>query len=291
MTALLTRFQRTEFWLVSTAAALIALHLALLSRASNPELSQELLATCLLLWSAVGFLAWERRYTLVLQSDAIASAIGGGLLLGLLFVSSSLPMSGSFLRGFPFVVVLGLGLLASGGRRLYQYWRELLVFGLLTLNPLLKFLLELINLPKLTAQAATFMLWYSGFDVHREALSLLLPAGRVDVYGPCSGIHNMLQMLSIAVLFVMMFPLRSLMQRFFCVTIAVFIGFMVNAARVALMAILVAYSQKSAFEYWHVGNGSLVFSAIAVGLFAGFCWFAFLRTPQTASDTGNSSHG
>lgn len=290
MTALLTRFQRAEFWLVSTAAALVALHLTLLSRASNPELSQELLATCLLLWFAVGFLAWERRYTIVLQSDAIASAIGGGLLLGLLFVSSSLPMSGSFLRGFPFVVVLGLGLLASGSRRLHQYWRELLVFGLLTLNPLLKFLLELINLPKLTAQAATFMLWYSGFDVHREALSLLLPTGRVDVYGPCSGIHNMLQMLSIAVLFVMMFPLRSLMQRLLCVAIAVFIGFIVNAARVALMAVLVAYSQKSAFEYWHVGNGSLVFSAIAVGLFGGFCWFAFLRTPPTASDTG-SSHG
>lgn len=291
MMDVLNRLQTTAFWLFSAGAAMVALHLTLLSRNGNPELAQELFSTCTLLWVAVGVLLWERRHAIVFQSSAIGSAIGGGLLLGLLGLSSALPEAGSFLRGFPFVTVLGLGLLASGTRGLYQYWKELLIFGLLTLDPLLKLGLELINLPKLTAQAATFMLWYTGFDVRREGLSLLLPTGRVDVYGACSGIHSMLQMLSISVLFVLMFALRSSVQRFLTVALAVLIGFLVNAARVALMAVLVAFSQKTAFDYWHTGNGSLIFAAIAVGLFGGFCWLAFLRTAPPVTDAGTPSNG
>jgi cyanoexosortase A len=135
------------------------------------------------------------------------------------------------------------------------------------------------------------MLWYIGFDVRREGLSLLLPTGRVDVYGACSGIQSMLQMLYISVLFVLLFALRSRVQQFLTVGLAVLIGFLVNAARVGLMAVLVAFSQKDAFDYWHTGNGSLIFAAIAVALFGSFCWFAFLRTTPSVTDTGNSSNG
>jgi cyanoexosortase A len=285
------QLQKPAFWLLVTTTAMMTLHLALLSRTSDPELAQELFATYVLLWVAVGFLVWERRHDLVLDSGAIGGTIGGGLLLGLLLLSAGLPTSGTFLRGFPVVMVLGLGLLASGLRGLHQYWKELLIFGLLMLNPLLKLGLDLINLPKVTAQAAAFMLWYTGFDVRLEGLSLLLPTGRVDVYGACSGVSSMLQMLYISVLFVMMFSLRSVVQQIFAVVLAVLIGFLVNAARVALMAVLVAFSQKNAFDYWHTGDGSLIFAAIAVGLFSVFCWLAFLRTPPTLSDAGRSSNG
>lgn len=288
---LLNRLQKPTVWLLGTTAAMTALHLTLLSRSSDSELSQELFSTYLLLWVAVGSLVWERRHLLALQSSPIATTIGGGLLLGLLCLSATLPTSGSFLRGFPLVMVLGLGLLASGIRGLRQYWKELLIFGLLTLNPLLKLGLDLINLPRLTAQVAAFMLWYTGFDIRLDGLSLLLPTGRVDVYGACSGVSSMLQMLYISVLFVVMVSLPSVIQSLLAVLLAVLIGFVVNAARVALMAVLVAFSQKSAFEYWHTGNGSLIFAAIAVGLFGLFCWVAFLRTPQSASDAGSPSNG
>lgn len=288
---LLNRLQKPVFWLLGTTVAMMTLHLALLNRSGNPELAQELFATYTLLWFAIGFLVWERRHALVFESGVISSAIGGGLLLGLLLLSASLPTSGSFLRGFPVVTVLGLGLLASGLSGLRQYWKELLIFGLLTLNPLLKLGLDLINLPRLTAQVAAFMLWYTGFDIRLEGLSLLLPTGRVDVYGACSGVSSMLQMLYISMLFVMMFSLRSVGQQLFSVLLAVLIGFLVNAARVALMAVLVAFSQKSAFDYWHTGDGSLIFAAIAVGLFGGFCWLAFLRTPPTLPDAGTPSNG
>jgi cyanoexosortase A len=135
------------------------------------------------------------------------------------------------------------------------------------------------------------LLWYTGFEVKRQGLFLFLPTGRVEVYGACSGLHSVLQMLNISVLFLLLFPVRSHLQKLFCILFAVVLGFFVNAIRVALMAILIAFSNKQAFEYWHGGDGSLVFSMISVLLFGCFCWFVFLRTPQKPLDTGAQTNG
>ena len=63
---------------------------------------------------------------------------------------------------------------------------------------------------------------------------------------------------------------------------AVFAAFFVNAARVALMAAIV--SNKAVFDYWHFGQGSLIFSVIAVGILGLFCWFAILRDEPKKED-------
>jgi exosortase/archaeosortase family protein len=68
----------------------------------------------------------------------------------------------------------------------------------------------------------------------------------------------------------------------------VLLGFIVNGIRVALMAILVASSNKSAFTYWHGGDGSLIFAIISMVLFGIFCWFAYVRNPDLTSDAGDS---
>ncbi|MCL6433798.1 MAG: cyanoexosortase A [Leptolyngbyaceae cyanobacterium HOT.MB2.61] len=278
----LKRLQEPEFWLLCALTAFAALHLALLSRLDDSEL----FATSLLFWVAVGSLIWEKRYTLNLESGFVSSLIGV-LILGLLLLRcNALPDSTSMLRSLPFVAMLGLGLLASGFSGLLQYWRELIIFGLLALYRVLEVLLQSIDLPLLTAKAAMFMLWYSGFQVQQNGVFLNLPTGRVEVYGACSGIHTILLMLSIAVLFLLMFPVYSDAKKIVCLVVAVLIGFLVNSARVALMAILVAFSNDGAFEYWHSGNGSLIFSMISVGLFGLFCWLAFLRTPPETPETG-----
>jgi exosortase/archaeosortase family protein len=59
--------------------------------------------------------------------------------------------------------------------------------------------------------------------------------------------------------------------------VAVITAFVVNAARVALLAVLVSLSQLEAFKYWHQGTGSVIFSMIAVLIFGLFCWFAILK--------------
>lgn len=275
----LHRLQEPTFWLLSLAATIAALHLVLVDRANNPEL----LGTSLLFWLAAGSLLWDKRTAIVLHSGAIATLTGVLILTVLLLKGASLPDSNSFLRFFPLLSVLGWCLLASGLKRLRVYWKELFLFGLLAFHPLLTLILQLVDLPVLTAKSATFMLWYAGFQVQRQGVFLLLPTGRVEVYGACSGLESILQMLNIAVLFLLLVPIRR-NQQALCVSVAVLLGFLVNSLRVALMAILVAFSHKSAFEYWHSGDGSLVFSMIAVLLFGSFCWIAFLRPSSTKPD-------
>ena len=273
------RLQEPKFWLLGIAAALAALHLTLLNRIDNSDL----FVTSVLFWLVAGTLVWERRRSLILHSGLISSLLGA-VLLTVLLIRSAQPELNSFLRGFPLAAALGLGLLGSGVRRLHHYWRELLIFGVLFVQPIFEHLLKAINLPQLTAMAANFILWYTGSNVQRQGIFLqLLPSGsRVEVYETCSGAHIILQMVNIAVLFLMLVTLRSVGQRLFCLGLAIALGFGVNAVRVALMTILVA--QKSAFEYWHTGPGSQIFSVITVLLFSLICWLVFLRSPQPAID-------
>lgn len=280
---LLKRLQEPDLWLLGIVAAFAALHLALLNRLDE---SEEIFATSLLFWIAAGSLLWEKRHTLKFDSGIFSSLMGASLLGLILLRCAALPDSTSMLRALPFVSLLGIGLLASGFAGLLQYWRELIIFGLLALHRVLEVFLQSIDLPLLTAKAAMFMLWYSGFQVQQDGVFLNLQTGRVEVYGACSGINTLLLMVNIAVLFLLMFPVYSDVKKLLCLIVAILIGFWVNSARVALMAILVAFSNKGAFEYWHSGNGSVIFSMISVALFGLFCWLAFLRTPPQAPVAG-----
>ncbi|MBL1174097.1 cyanoexosortase A [Pantanalinema sp. GBBB05] len=269
------RLQEPKFWLLSSVAAFAALHLTLVNRAGNSEL----LTTSVLFWAVAASLIWDQRQSLIFQGSLGASAIGAGLLGLTLSRSAELPDATTFLHLLPFVCFLGLALLASGFQGLRQYWKELLIFGLLACHPFLEMALQVINLSNLTAMTAAFLLKYMGFIVDREGTFLNMPTGRVEVYAACSGIQSTLQMLNISTLFLIMFPLRTPCQRVFCLSVGVLLGYFVNALRVALMAILVAFSNRYAFEYWHGGDGSLIFSALAVLVFGGFCWLTFLRHP------------
>ncbi|UBF28756.1 cyanoexosortase A [Kovacikia minuta CCNUW1] len=272
--------QKPAFWLLAIFAAIAALHLTLFNRANETDL----FSISLLFWIAAGSLIWEKRHQLTLESGAFASLLGTGLLAIVLLRSTALPEAGLVLRAQPFVAVLGVALLASGFRGLYQYWKELMIFGSLVLYTLFELLLKSIDLAPLTARISTLLLLYAGFPVKREGVFLRLPTGGVEVYGGCSGIHSILFMLCVAVLFLVMVPLRSPFQKAVCVVVAALLGFLVNSLRVAFLAILNAYSPKEVFEYWHEGSGSMIYAMISVVLFGAFCWLAFLRSPRTTSD-------
>jgi len=47
------------------------------------------------------------------------------------------------------------------------------------------------------------------------------------------------------------------------------IAFVVNSLRVALLVIVA--SQEALFKYWHAGDGSQIFSVIAVSILLAFC--------------------
>jgi cyanoexosortase A len=176
--------------------------------------------------------------------------------------------------------------MASGIKRLRFYWKELLILTLLALHNLFASFLQAIDLPLLTAKFGAFSLWLTGFNAYREGVIIALPTGKVEVYGACSGVESILLMVFIACLFLLLFPLSRL-QQVVCLFLAACLGFAVNGVRVALMAILVAYSNQEAFKYWHGDDGSLIFAMIAVALFGLFCWFAYVRNFNSTSHSGD----
>jgi cyanoexosortase A len=126
------------------------------------------------------------------------------------------------------------------------------------------------------------MLWFSGLQIVRKGIFLELPGGSVQVYSGCSGVVAMTQLLGMSVLFLMLLPLPwKWYQKAILPVAAIAIGFVVNALRVSLMAILVAQKQMAAFTYWHDGSGSLVFSVIGTLLLVSLVWLLIqIFTPE-----------
>ncbi|HEY9634586.1 MAG TPA: cyanoexosortase A [Coleofasciculaceae cyanobacterium] len=252
-----------QFWLLGIAAGLIAIHLTLIYKTDKINL----LGNSILFWLATSFLVWNKRDRLKLNSGIFASCLGAAILALVLLKSTSLP-DGYFLLLSPLISALGLALLASDFKGLKQYWQELT--SLFFLGGPQVLLSSLVDPSLLTAKFATFTLWYSGFEVSRAGLNIELPTGYVEVYPGCSGIESITQLLSLSALFLIMFPVRGI-KKIFVPIVAVLVAFVVNGIRVAIMAVLVASSRQEAFNYWHTGDGSVLFSMIAVLLFGLFC--------------------
>lgn len=272
------QLQEPKYWLLGIAAGSIALHLTLISRTENTDL----FGTMLLFWGVVAFLIWERHESLNLESGVFGSCLGVVLIAFILLKSSSISGYDFFLRLSPFLFGVSLAMLASGTKGLKQYWQELLILAYTAIPP--GAIGVFVDVAKLTAKFSAFLLHYLGFEVVRQGVYLMLPKGTVEVYHGCSGVNAILQLLGLAVVFLLMFP-TTLGQKIIVPIAAVIIAFVVNAARVGLMAVLVSLSQPEAFKYWHEGNGSVIFSMISVTIFGIFCWFAILKNePQNKKE-------
>lgn len=266
----LKQLQEPKYWLLGIAAGLICLHLTLTSRTENADL----FGTMLLFWGVVAFLIWERHESLTLESGVFSSLFGAALIGFILLKSSSISGYDFFIRVTPFLSGISLALLASGTKGIKQYWQELLILAYTAIPPGL--IGVFVDVALLTAKFSNFLLHYLGFEVKRQGVFLMLEKGSIEVYHGCSGVNAILQLLGLAVVFLLMFP-TTRGQKIVVPIVAVLIAFIVNAARVALMAVLVSLSQPQAFKYWHEGNGSVIFSMIAVLIFGIFCWFAILK--------------
>jgi cyanoexosortase A len=275
-------FKQPNMWLLLLAVSLAALHLLMLARVDQPDQ----LNISLLLWLAVIYLLWEKRQFLYLRSGPFASSLGT-ILIGFVLLRTFSP-AGYHLGVSPLLSGLGAGLLASGTRRLRDYWRELIILSLPIVSLACSFILEMISLPILTTQFATYLLWSLGFEVQRQGVFIFQPTGIVEVYAACSGVSSILQMLNLSVVFLLLFP-TTLAQKAICLVVASLIGFISNGIRVAIMALLVAFSNRQAFDYWHGGQGSMIFSVIATLMLISFLWLAFLRQPAPTSSHDQSN--
>ena len=265
-TRTVTLLKNPKFWLIGIGASLIVIHLSITWKDS----SSEVFFINLLFLVFVCSLLKEKRYTLNLESGIFPSLLGL-LFIALIFLNSTLTASfGGLFFLSPLVSGFGLAFLASGFKGLKQYKIEFLALLFLSVHRLVSVAFKDISL--LTAKFSTAILWYTGFKVTRSGINITLPTGSIKVISDCAGMVLILNLLGLAVLFILIFNLHWL-QKVLVPTVAAILGFIINGVRVALMAILVAQGDKQAFEYWHFGDGSLLFSMIASLFFGCFCWF------------------
>ncbi|KAM3099892.1 cyanoexosortase A [Phormidesmis sp. 146-12] len=262
-----------QYLLLGLLVGTIALHLSLVSHSQNTDL----IGSSILFWFAIAALVFKKRSQLNLSSDIFSISLGAFLMSLVLIKSKFLIGNDIFLRLLPFVSVLGISLMASGMSRLKHYWRELMLLAFFIIPP--GFVSLFIDPSPLTARFSTFVLWCLGFDVSRQGLLIHLPRGSIEVYAGCSGIAVILQLLGLALIYLFLCRTRF-HQKVWLVTIAFSLAFTINGLRVALMAVLVALSNQSAFEYWHVSDGSLIFSTIAVFSFGAFCNFLIPQSDE-----------
>lgn len=260
------RFMRQEYLLLMIGVGLIVIHLTLVSRANDDSL----LASSFLYWLAIGSLIGSKRESLLFRIEFVSSLLALCLVGVVLLKSAFMAGYDPFLRIAPLASALGLALLASGFKGLRQYWQMLLALCFLAPPPTV--LTQIVNLSPVTAKFSAALLWYSGFDVVRQGTFILLPKGGIEVIAGCSGVENMVHLLGLSVLFLLLFEIRRA-DRVWVPTVALILAFVVNSVRVALMAYLVAAYSDDVFEYWHKGEGSLLFSIVTVALFGAFCWF------------------
>ncbi len=254
----------SKFLLLGISAGLIALHLNNSWKINDTDL----FFNSIIFWTAICYLIWNKRHTLNLQGG-VASSVLATLIIAFVLVKNT-TLGINFLYVSPLISAIGISLLASGFKGLKQYRSELIVLFFLGVPHVTIY--WLIDLSEITAKLAAFALWYLGFEVSRTGVNIILPMGGLEVYQGCSGMKNILELWGLAVLVLVMFP-TDWRKRILVPAMAIFIAFVVNGVRVILMGVLVASSNQTGFEYWHTGDGSLIFSMVSVLIFGLFCFF------------------
>lgn len=259
----LQSFNTPFYRLLGGAVALMTLYLTLVGRAGDTAH----LGMSVLFIMVAGVLLWEKRHSLSFEAGMFDQFVGAGLIGWVLWESRSISSDDyqTILRLLPLISALGLSLLASGFGGLKQYRQELTILFFLGVPSILAGFIA--DISPITAAFSATLLWFAGFDVATtQNVYINLPGGSVQVYEGCSGMESMTYLLGISVICLNLFPVSRIKQALL-IGLALLIGFVVNGIRVALMAVLAAAQQQELFEYWHQGDGSMIFGVAAIGIF------------------------
>ncbi|MFN6565759.1 cyanoexosortase C [Dendronalium sp. ChiSLP03b] len=117
------------------------------------------------------------------------------------------------------------------------------------------------TMDRIQAWSVNLALHTIGYPSSIDETWVKLPTGSVDIGWGCNGFDLMVLMLVTSLLIGMVYRLKG----FQILTIS-FLGcilaFTFNTARIALLAISVAYWDVKAFDFWHDGWGGQIFSAV-----------------------------
>lgn len=256
--------------------ALIVRQMTLWQRSAPDELR----FGCLCLVAVVA-LVWSRRESLTLTSGPISALTGCALLAWVIGRSSGRP-DDLFVTAAPAFWGIGLALVASGFRGLLQYWREAIVLGALAGASLFEVVtLDVagLDITPATAQTSAYLLRLGGWDASAADFMIRLPSVSIIVAQGCSGLKTVYFLTGFAAIALLLFPISGAGKKLTVLAGGALIGFLVNAARVAMLGVIAA--NPRAFKFWHIQQGAMFFELLAVAAFLAF--FYFLHPDQQRS--------
>ena len=211
---------------------------------------------------------WRHRHHLRFSSTPAAIAAGLLPLMWILFKSQTVYADDIFLRLSPVLSLWAWSTIATGFDRNPYSTRalQILMFLAVPWN-----LLHLLDITHWTAITAAGLLHLFGVGVHQSGLSLALPHAAIEVYQGCSGAKMMAQLMGFTWIYCCWFAPKTWL-RVVAVVTALGLGFGVNAARVALMAVLAEGAQYDWLAYWHYGDGSLMLPLVTSVVYGLFLW-------------------
>lgn len=226
----------------------------------------------LLIWFGFVVALEDKLPALWPRPSKLSLLCGGILLTALLFRGSFITsVHDRFTLVFLPLQVAALALLNQSGGRLRMF---LVPFLISLLFPLGQRLLHLADyLQGTTAVLSWSILMALGFNPVLSGNEVILETGAVSITGYCTGVDQLMICLVVAIIFLLVFPLRIWSHRLLAIIVAIISALIVNAIRIAILALLVSVPNRGGmafFEFLHDSYGGLVFSLIAVGIFG---WF------------------
>jgi exosortase/archaeosortase family protein len=170
----------------------------------------------------------------------------------------------------PLLVGIALTLLAVPPRGFQAFLPSLLILALLPVMRALLAVVPLQNLIKVNAQLVKFLLVIGGIPVRQTADTVTIPGGSIQILEACTGMSTLLQLLLVAIIFALAFPMRFRWQNLLMALVAMAFGLLVNGIRLVVLTLIVANGGPNKqwwFELFHTGWPSLLFPGIAMVLF------------------------
>jgi hypothetical protein len=195
------------------------------------------------------------------------------LLVAMLWFGQRLMNSDFISSLLPLLAGIALALLAAPGSKLRPFLPSFSVLALLPVVRAVGSLTPLGPLSVATAWLAQQMLKLSGYAAEHYGTLVKLQGGGVNVSGECAGLSILLQLLLVAVIFALAFPMRHRWQNGLMIVVAPLIGMAANGMRITLLALLITSSLPNRqwwFDLFHYHWGALMFSGLGMQLFV---WF------------------
>ncbi|MBU7582288.1 MAG: cyanoexosortase C [Nostoc sp. TH1S01] len=211
---------------------------------------------------------WQKKSQIAkLNAGTIQKRLGHSLILfGVGFFPFSLNKGWSQALVW-LVILIGIVISSWGIKFFKSYLRPNFLF-ILSIYPGINFLPAYIwrvltperTMDQIQAWSVNLALRAMGYPSSVDKTLVNLPTGSVNIGWGCNGFDLMVLMLMTSLLIGMAYRLK-VFQILIIGLLGCIIAFTFNTARIALLAISVAYWDGESFDFWHDGWGGQIFSA------------------------------